>query len=229
MRSLREAVSSAVAQGEYANALGRLAQLRPPVDAFFEQVMVMADDPKLRDNRLALLAQLHGLFVGIAICLACQLTANAPSCSSSASMLYTVFLFAWTFCYSIFFVIACSFLPFRKRFVLARVWARVLLWALNGLAAWITASRARKTFRRGNHIALWKHSSSWETIAMAIVFPRQVWVLKRELLWVPVVGWGIRQPPRHRHRPPNRGFRRESGGRAGQTAPAGRRLDHYLP
>ncbi len=28
---------------------------------------------------------------------------------------------------------------------------------------------------------------------MAVIFPRQVWVLKRELLWVPVVGWGIRQ------------------------------------
>jgi len=66
MRSLREAVATAVAQREYANALGRLAQLRPPVDAFFEQVMVMDEDPGLRANRLALLAQLHGLFIGIA-------------------------------------------------------------------------------------------------------------------------------------------------------------------
>jgi 1-acyl-sn-glycerol-3-phosphate acyltransferase len=45
----------------------------------------------------------------------------------------------------------------------------------------------------GCHIALWKHSSSWETIAMMVVFPRQVWVLKRELLWVPAVGLGLRQ------------------------------------
>jgi glycyl-tRNA synthetase beta chain len=66
MLSLQEAVATAVAQREYANALGRLAQLRPPVDAFFEQVMVMDEDPRLRANRLALLAQLHGLFVGIA-------------------------------------------------------------------------------------------------------------------------------------------------------------------
>ncbi len=66
MHSLREAVSSALAQREYANALGRLAQLRPPVDAFFERVMVMDEDPRLRANRLALLAQLHGLFIGIA-------------------------------------------------------------------------------------------------------------------------------------------------------------------
>jgi glycyl-tRNA synthetase beta chain len=66
MHSLQEPVATALAQREYANALGRLAQLRPPVDAFFEQVMVMDEDPRLRANRLALLAQLHGLFMGIA-------------------------------------------------------------------------------------------------------------------------------------------------------------------
>ena len=66
VRPLRDTVSAALAQREYANALGRLAQLRPPVDAFFDQVMVMAEDPRLRANRLALLAQLHGLFIGIA-------------------------------------------------------------------------------------------------------------------------------------------------------------------
>ncbi len=66
MRALRDAVSVATAQREYANALGRLAQLRPVVDEFFDQVMVMDEDPKLRANRLALLAQLHGLFAGVA-------------------------------------------------------------------------------------------------------------------------------------------------------------------
>jgi glycyl-tRNA synthetase beta chain len=66
MDQLRGPVATAVAQREYANALGRLAQLRPPVDAFFEKVMVMDEDPRLRKNRLALLAQLHGLFIGIA-------------------------------------------------------------------------------------------------------------------------------------------------------------------
>ena len=66
MRALKDAVSMATAQREYANALGRLAQLRPAVDEFFDQVMVMAEDPKLRANRLALLAQLQGLFAGVA-------------------------------------------------------------------------------------------------------------------------------------------------------------------
>jgi glycyl-tRNA synthetase beta chain len=66
MRSLRGEVSASVAERQYAAALGRLAQLRPAVDAFFDEVMVMAEDRKLRANRLALLTQLQGLFAGIA-------------------------------------------------------------------------------------------------------------------------------------------------------------------
>ena len=110
-----------------------------------------------------------------------------------ASLVFTVFLFLWTFCYAIFFVIACLFLPFRKRFVLARLWGLVLLGALKWTCRLDYRVEGRENLPEGNHIALWKHSSSWETIAMAVVFPRQVWVLKRELLWVPMVGWGIRQ------------------------------------
>ena len=108
------------------------------------------------------------------------------------SLFFTVFLFLWTFFYSIFFVIACALLPFERRFALVRVWARVLLTALKWTCGLGYRIEGLQNLPPGNHIALWKHSSSWETIAMALVFPRQVWVLKRELIWVPVVGWGIR-------------------------------------
>jgi glycyl-tRNA synthetase beta chain len=47
--------------GDYAGALKLLAQVREPVDVFFNDVMVMAEDPKLRNNRIALLRDLHGL------------------------------------------------------------------------------------------------------------------------------------------------------------------------
>ena len=66
MRALRTAVAEATARREYTAALGHLAQLRPQVDAFFDAVMVMDEDPDLRANRLALLAQLQGLFAGVA-------------------------------------------------------------------------------------------------------------------------------------------------------------------
>jgi glycyl-tRNA synthetase beta chain len=66
MHGLRDSVAASTAQREYAGALGRLAQLRPAVDAFFDQVMVMDENPLLRANRLSLLAQLQGLFAGVA-------------------------------------------------------------------------------------------------------------------------------------------------------------------
>lgn len=54
------------AEGKYQEALESLAGLRAPVDAFFEDVMVMADDEAVKNNRLALLSQLRALFLGVA-------------------------------------------------------------------------------------------------------------------------------------------------------------------
>ena len=51
---------------DYSAALARLAALRAPVDAFFEEVLVNADDSAVRANRYALLAKLRGLFLGVA-------------------------------------------------------------------------------------------------------------------------------------------------------------------
>jgi glycyl-tRNA synthetase beta chain len=71
--ALHGAVASALADtaplladGDYVGVLRRLAALRPSVDAFFDGVMVMADDPAVRDNRLALLRQLADRFAAVA-------------------------------------------------------------------------------------------------------------------------------------------------------------------
>ncbi len=109
------------------------------------------------------------------------------------SLIFTAFLFLWTF-----------FLRhlLRHRLLVTAVppsiqtrplLGRGVVGALKVLCRLDYRIEGRENIPASNHIALWKHSSSWETIAMAVVFPRQVWVLKRELLWIPVVGWGIRQ------------------------------------
>ena len=59
---LRVETEGTLAGRRYGEALRRLAALAPPVDAFFDRVMVMADDPAVRANRLALLAALQRLF-----------------------------------------------------------------------------------------------------------------------------------------------------------------------
>ena len=64
--SSRERVMPLFAEGRYREALDILADLRAPVDGFFDDVMVMADDDAIRRNRLALLAQLQALFLEVA-------------------------------------------------------------------------------------------------------------------------------------------------------------------
>ena len=59
-------VAPLFAAREYTKALAALADLQQPVDAFFDSVMVMSDDPALQQNRLALLQQLRGLFLEVA-------------------------------------------------------------------------------------------------------------------------------------------------------------------
>ncbi len=60
------AVEPLLAKAEYKEALASLADLRSAVDTFFDNVMVMADDEAVKNNRLALLKQLQGLFIAIA-------------------------------------------------------------------------------------------------------------------------------------------------------------------
>jgi glycyl-tRNA synthetase beta chain len=66
MLKLAPGIDAAFASNDFAGALKALAQLRADVDAFFTDVMVMAEDLKLRNNRLALLAQLHRMLNRVA-------------------------------------------------------------------------------------------------------------------------------------------------------------------
>ena len=64
--SLAKEVQPLIVQGEYTAVLDKLAGLRQPVDNFFDNVMVNAEDAKLRQNRLAILNTLQGLFLQVA-------------------------------------------------------------------------------------------------------------------------------------------------------------------
>jgi glycyl-tRNA synthetase beta chain len=66
LSAVHEPVTDALSRGDYTGALTQLAKLRAEVDAFFDGVMVNDPDPRLRANRLALLADLRKLFSGVA-------------------------------------------------------------------------------------------------------------------------------------------------------------------
>jgi 1-acyl-sn-glycerol-3-phosphate acyltransferase len=116
---------------------------------------------------------------------------RGPALQLAGSLLFTAFLFLWTFLHACVLVTVGVLMPFPRRFGVARAYARgvlrVLKWSC-GLDYRVEGA----PLPAGCHVVLWKHSSSWETIAMMVLFPRQVWVLKRELLWIPVVGLAVK-------------------------------------
>ena len=109
------------------------------------------------------------------------------------SLVFTGFFLLFTFLYAIFFVVACLFLPLPARFALARFWSKVLLASLKGICGLGYVVEGSENLPQGTHVALVKHSSAWETFAQAVLLPPQAWVLKRELTWIPFVGWGLQQ------------------------------------
>jgi len=108
------------------------------------------------------------------------------------SLLFTAFLFTWTAFVGVTFALLGWMLSRNQRSACARGWASVLLWALRTICGLGYRVEGRENLPPGNHVALVKHSSSWETFAQAVLLPPQVWVLKRELTWLPFVGWSVK-------------------------------------
>jgi 1-acyl-sn-glycerol-3-phosphate acyltransferase len=107
------------------------------------------------------------------------------------SLLFTVYMMASACLFG--GVMALGFwLPYRAQFAIARTWARILLWMLARLCGLTFTVEGRERIPAGNHIVMSNHTSAWETVAQFLIFPPQVWVLKRELLWIPFVGWGLK-------------------------------------
>ena len=107
------------------------------------------------------------------------------------SLLFNAYLFASTPVFGLLIVLSAP-LGYRVRFALALGWARSNLWVLSKLCGLNYVVEGAENIPADNHISMWKHSSSWETIAQMTVFPPQSWVFKRELMWLPFVGWALR-------------------------------------
>lgn len=88
-------------------------------------------------------------------------------------------------------VILSGLLPYRYRWPIARGWARYSLWCLRAVCRLDYEVIGREHLPGGSAIAYCKHQSAWETIAMIAICPAHTWVLKRELMWVPFLGWAL--------------------------------------
>ena len=80
-------------------------------------------------------------------------------------------------------------LPFPIRYGYFRRWASVMIWLLGVVCGLKHEIKGHENIPQGAGIIFSKHQSAWETLALQQIFPPQVWVLKRELFWIPVFGW----------------------------------------
>ena len=79
----------------------------------------------------------------------------------------------------------------RIRYGVVRQWARFMVWWLGVTCRVQTVLSGVENIPAQPCVILAKHQSTWETLFMQHLFVPQVWVLKRELLWVPVFGWAL--------------------------------------
>lgn len=90
-------------------------------------------------------------------------------------------------------LIALFTFPFKPitRYRIISGWALIMLWLLRVVCGIRMQVRGAENIPKVPCVLLCKHQSAWETMALQKVFPPQVWVLKRELLWIPFFGWGL--------------------------------------
>jgi 1-acyl-sn-glycerol-3-phosphate acyltransferase len=107
------------------------------------------------------------------------------------SLFFTAFMMVSALIFGGFMAL-CFWAPYRSQFAIARTWARIQFWLLQKVCGLTFTVEGRERIPAGNHIVMSNHTSAWETIAQFLIFPPQVWVLKRELLWIPFIGWGLK-------------------------------------
>jgi 1-acyl-sn-glycerol-3-phosphate acyltransferase len=82
-------------------------------------------------------------------------------------------------------------LPRLVRYRVISGWAHTMIWLAKKVLGIQYHVIGAENLPRTPAVILSKHQSAWETLAFQVIFPPQVHVLKRELLWIPFFGWGL--------------------------------------
>jgi 1-acyl-sn-glycerol-3-phosphate acyltransferase len=106
------------------------------------------------------------------------------------SSIFLLVQIVWVAFYSTLVLFTLPFVP-HARYRFASGLAYSLMWLLRVICGVRMEVRGAEHIPKQPCVVLCKHQSAWETFALQTVFPPQVWVLKRELLWLPFFGWGL--------------------------------------
>lgn len=106
------------------------------------------------------------------------------------SLIFTVLLFVTVPPYSLAIVIVRA-VSRDAAFAVAVAWAGLVCRLARSLCGLHFVVEGVENLPECSSVVLIKHSSALETIVQLLIFPRQTWVLKHELMWAPFLGWGL--------------------------------------
>ncbi len=108
------------------------------------------------------------------------------------SLLYTTLLFLTTMAFGVVVLISALLpLTIEQRYVIPRTWGRFECWLASVICGIGYVVEGQQNLPDGPFVSLWKHSTAWETMAQMFVVPTASWLLKREVLWIPIIGWAV--------------------------------------
>lgn len=108
------------------------------------------------------------------------------------SLVFTGLLFVTTIAFGVA-VLASALMPLgiEQRYVIPRTWGRFETWLARVICGIDYVVEGQENLPGVPFVSLWKHSSAWETMAQMFVVPTAAWLLKREVIWIPIVGWAV--------------------------------------
>lgn len=106
------------------------------------------------------------------------------------SCLFAAFQIVITPPFAVISLLTFPFDPFTRYRVIT-TWTRLVLWGAETICGIRYRVLGAENVPAQACVVLSKHQSAWETLAFQVIFPPQVYVIKRELLWIPFFGWGL--------------------------------------
>jgi 1-acyl-sn-glycerol-3-phosphate acyltransferase len=108
------------------------------------------------------------------------------------SLIYSTLMVLGTGVFGVIVLISALLpLSIEQRYVIPRTWGLFLTWLAGAVCGLKYTIEGQENLPDRPFISLWKHSSAWDTMAQMFVVPPAAWLLKREVTWIPIVGWAV--------------------------------------
>ncbi len=117
------------------------------------------------------------------------------------SMIYNCLFFVVTAALLVFWVPVFFFLPQRDGWKVVKTWGYLILWLHRNITGCEAQFRGLENLPDGGFLVAAKHQSTWETVAILLFMDDPAYILKRELMFLPLFGWyaaKMRMIPVHR-------------------------------